>query len=410
MCHHSPVLARALLAAFLYGVFGGGCAPAPPGPTTTGVTVSLMTLAAGPGGLQPSDIDSLYNIGPLRAAGLTGAGETILFPEVDDLPTMADLDAFAARHHLPAFDLTVRRDAGWGEPMNRGRPGGEVTMDLEIAHALAPGARLIAYIGGAARMTQLIAVMDALVSEHAGTIISDSLGSCELALSQSEVESERVLGERAAELGLTNFAASGDWGAYPCGDQAAAVLIPSSLPTVTAVGGTTVFLSTAGGRYSEAAWTNPISGRSATGGGVSCCFGRPAWQTGPGTDNADSNGRRQVPDVAAVADANTGVALVIGGRDVQGGGTSAGAPIWAALTALINEGMRRQGLRRVGPANPALYAIGAQPALGAFHDITLGNNYKHHAGPGWDYTTGWGTPDAAALARAWEGHIRRGGA
>jgi subtilase family serine protease len=181
---------------------------------------------------------------------------------------------------------------------------------------------------------------------------------------------------------------------------------PCSDPEVTCVGGTTVQDASTGDYGSETVWadgsdpTNP----EGSGGGISQLFNRPPWQTGPGTDNSYSaadNGR-MVPDVSADADPQTGYAVFIVnvhlvGEDDEYGGTSAAAPLWSGLIALLVQSVGR----RIGFFNPTLYALGAQAAsfpAAPFHDITTGNNLYYPATPGYDLATGWGTPDGAALA------------
>jgi len=104
---------------------------------------------------------------------------------------------------------------------------------------------------------------------------------------------------------------------------------------------------------------------------------------------------------------------VFGGKDGQVGGTSASTPLWAGVVALINQDLKKKGLREVGFANPALYWMGAnQSKLSAkpFHDVTTGNNLAYDAAPGWDFATGWGSMDGAALDAAWILYVKGGGA
>jgi kumamolisin len=369
----------------------------------------LHTRTIPASGLLPDDVLHVYNIAPLRAAGLDGGGETIVLPEIEDLPNHADLDAYAAEHHLPAFDVTVKRNRSWGTPDHPGRPGGEVTLDLEIAHAIAPRARLIVYTGSS-RLDQGTRLMDQMVRDNPGAIISDSLGACETDISPALRSANQVILDRAAAQGMSHFAASGDSGAYDCGqDGPPGVDFPAASASVTAVGGTTLFEGS-GQRYvKEAAWGNPI-GQSGAGGGLSSFVPQPQWQKGPGVSNRYSNGHRQVPDVAAVGDVNTGYSILLGGREHLIGGTSAASPLWAALAALIDQGLRRKGLPPIGFANPGLYWMGANAghlATAPFHDVVEGNNLLYDATPGWDYGTGWGSMDAVALEAGWEAYLRQ---
>src|SRR5207245_10230619 len=153
-------------------------------------------------------------------------------------------------------------------------------------------------------------------------------------------------GDRAVSLGIWHFVASGDNGAYTCGlDQEAAASFPSTLPTVTSVGGTSVFESTQGVYYKEYAWGSPID-QSGGGGGASQFYAAPAFQKNE--MQASARGRRQGPDVAADADPSTGFHIVFGGQDGQAGGTSAATPLWAATIALINQDLKQKGLREGG--------------------------------------------------------------
>jgi subtilase family serine protease len=365
-----------------------------------------------PGGLTPTDVRILYGIDALTSRGLDGSGETIVLPEIDDLPNTRDLAAYARRFGLPPFDVAVKRDvSNWGRPQGEGKPGSEVTLDLEVVHAIAPGAKLVPYISSP-QADQTAAAFDALVSQSPGAIISDSIGACEAGLTPALLRQGAASNDRAIAQGMSHFVAAGDRGAYDCGQSAApSVDFPSALPTVTSVGGTTMFQTPQGTYQKETAWGNPIS-QAGTGGGLSRYFKRPAYQRGPGVDNAFSNGNRQVPDVAGVADGNTGWHIVLAGRDAQVGGTSAAAPLWAAVTALINQDLKKKGLKPVGFANPALYWMAQSPSrlsASPFREVTQGNNLAYPATPGWDYCTGLGTLQADPLDRAFEAYQREGG-
>ena len=365
--------------------------------------------AVRPGGLWPVDVLSFYDIKPLRDAGLDGTGQTIMLPEIDDLPNLNDLDKFAAKFGLPAFGplLTLKRDPNWGTPE---KPQGETVLDLEIAHSVAPNAKLVVYFS-APDFGHGDRALDQLVTDHLGSIISESLGSCEPDTPSGARNVYASIQDRAIALGLSHFVASGDSGAYTCGlDQAPAGSFPSTLPTVTAVGGTSVFESQQGIYYKEYAWGSPID-QSGGGGGVSHFYAAPAYQKNE--LQAPSHGQRQVPDVAADSDPSTGFHIIFGGQDGQAGGTSAATPLWAATVALINQDLKQKGLREVGFANPALYWMGENSAKlnpAPFHDVVAGNNLYFNAAAGWDSATGWGSMDAAAMDAAWIRYIKGGGA
>ena len=364
--------------------------------------------AVRPGGLIPTDVLSFYNIQALRDAGLDGAGQTIMLPEIDDLPNMSDLDKFASKFGLPPFAsvLTVKRDPSWGTPE---KPQGETALDLEIIHSVAPMAKLVVYLS-APDFGHGERAFDQMVTDHLGSVISESLGSCEPDTPSGARNVYASIQDRAVVLGISHFVASGDNGAYTCGlDQEAAGSFPSTLPTVTAVGGTSVFESASGVYYKEYAWGSPLD-QSGSGGGASQFYAIPSYQKNEA--KSAGKGQRQVPDVSADADPSTGFHIIFGGHDGQAGGTSAATPLWAATVALINQDLKKKGLREVGFANPALYWMGENAARLSpqpFHDVSAGNNLGFDAATGWDFATGWGSMDAAALDAAWVRYIKGGG-
>jgi kumamolisin len=241
---------------------------------------------------------------------------------------------------------------------------------------------------------------------------STSWGSCEPDLTGATMDTFSNIFRQAAAQGQSFFAASGDYGAYDCrpanpNDTRIVVDYPASDPYMTGVGGTTLGMNVANTSYmSEAAWFSSGAPPPATGGGLSQHFALPWWQTGLGVSNGFSNGYRQVPDVALDADPNSGYSIYSTNNQpnpaVTGwfvvGGTSAAAPGWAAVAALYNQFAKSLGRGNLGFANPTLYAAAAatQPAI-AFHDIVNGNNLVYQAKQGWDYPTGWGTPDVNNL-------------
>jgi subtilase family serine protease len=368
----------------------------------------MLSHAVRPGGLTPTDVLSFYNLKPLRDQGLDGSGQTIVLPEIDQV-SLPDLDKFATKFGLPPFGplLTIKRNASWGTPEP---PAIEATMDLEIIHEVAPNAKLVVYLAGA-RIALTVRAIDQMVTDHLGSIISDSLGQCEARLGSGQRDVVAGIEDRAVAQRMSHFVASGDLGVYGCGDGTTlSVDFPSALPTITSVGGTTAFQSVEGNYFKETAWSGPIEG-AGTGGGASLFYPLPSYQKI--VAQPAGHGMRQVPDVAADSDPSSGFSFIFGGQAGQAGGTSAAAPLWSGATALINQDLEKNGLREAGFANPALYWMGQNssrlPAR-PFHDITSGNNLASNAGPGWDFATGWGSMDAAALDRAWILYIKGGGA
>ncbi len=347
------------------------------------------------GGVAPSDVLSFYDVKALRDRSLDGSGETVVFPELNssgDIPQLKkDLAAYAAKYSLPPFDLTIRNN-----PKANSGDLGEMALDLEVVHAIAPKAKLVVYLQPS-NIAAAIPSNEAMVKEIPTSIISDSLGFCEGILTKtSEVQFVVAPWALQAKQDRTHYVASGDAGAYDCDrDHPAAVDFPSAVPVTTSVGGTSVFLGANGGYFRELAWGSPLGGAGG-GGGVSRWFNKPSFQSGL------SGSGRLVPDVAGLADINTGWHLIYSGRDHQVGGTSGAAPLWAGITALINQDLRAKNLPRVGSANAALYWIAQRNSTyHAFHDVTGGNNLLYPAKTGFDLATGWGTPDAVNLDRAW---------
>ncbi len=283
-------------------------------------------------------------------------------------------------------------------------------------HSIAPAAHLVVYYADA-KPADIAAAAQAAVAAHPKAIFSISIGGCEvegLSNGQAVIGSDETLWDsalkRLAATGGSAFIASGDSGAYTCGKQLTsgqtgaelpAVSSPASDPYATAVGGTTLFASPSGGYEGEDAWGSPFEG-DGSGGGVSYLWRRPSWQTGPGTSNSYSDGEREVPDVSALGDPNTGWAVYVVGNWSLVAGTSAAAPLWASLTALADQRLSEQSLPAVGFANLPIYAFGGDPRrwpAKAFNDVTNGENLYYSATPGWDPATGWGSPNAAGFVQ-----------
>jgi kumamolisin len=340
-------------------------------------------------GYNPAQIEAAYDFGPLLNQNIDGTGQTIALVELDTF-NPADLQQFDAANQLP--DVTVQQYYAGGQKFNV-PVGGEATMDLEWAHALAPGARLQVYYlrnkqTNKAAWTSLGQTLKQAASNGAGTI-SLSFGAC--GASSGYTATQKALAA-VLKQGVSVFVASGDTGAYPgttreCGQQIG-VGYPASDPSVAAVGGTTLLLNSDNSINQEVAW-------HLSGGGKGKPLLRPVWQLIPQLPHAKY---RWVPDVSFLADPSTGVAIVYGGRWRQAGGTSLGAPAWAAIWALVREDGQQAGTP-IQPAPKVVYQIGNSPSYSqAFHDITSGDNGYYQATAGWNPVTGWGTPDVAGLA------------
>jgi subtilase family serine protease len=363
-------------------------------------------------GLSPTDAANFYDITPLRQAGLDGTGVTVMFPEWA-MPDNSVLDAYASKFNLPGFNVTVHQEFG-SPKSSTGVDASEAAMDLEIVHGLAPGAKEVVYeIGDPNRLPDAIQMM---ISQNPHSVLSSSIGSgpgCEAEAGDTAYAQamDSVFAPAAAE-GTSIFWASGDSGAYGCvpdGNQSTESVVSvdgdgTDSPNATAVGGTSVFQTNTNGYGKEAAWGEPFE-QAGSGGGVSTVFSQPPYQQAPDVAAGSLRGRG-VPDVSCDADP------IVGGWDVfnptsngpqegGGGGTSAAAPCWAAITALVDEDLAHLGLPMVGFANPALYDFSRDPAGlpgPPFHAVTEGSNLHYLATTGWNAATGLGTPDAARLA------------
>jgi len=166
---------------------------------------------------------------------------------------------------------------------------------------------------------------------------------------------------------------------------------PASSPHVLGCGGTTLAASN-GQRRSEVVWNDQASGGGASGGGISTVFPLPVWQANAGVPKGSRTGGRGVPDVAGDASPETGYQILVDGQQEIVGGTSAVAPLWAGLIALLNQ----QIGKKMGFMNPQLYSLGEVP----FFDITTGNNGTFSAGTGWDPCTGLGSPNGQQLLKS----------
>jgi kumamolisin len=285
----------------------------------------------------------------------------------------------------------------------RNRPGrdhtadGEVVLDVEVIGAIAPGAEQLVYFAPTSDRGFVDAVTTALFDPRAPSILSISWGQAE---GQWTEQGRHALDQAflsAAALGVTVCAASGDngWTDGVTG-RVAHVDFPASSPYVLACGGT--HLEVTGDGIAEVVW-NDHDG-NATGGGVSSVYGVPSWQSKvrvPASINEGGGRGRGVPDVSGNADPETGYLIGDGLSEHPFGGTSAVAPLWAALVAQLNQHLGT----RAGFLNPLLYE---RLDRSVFNDVSKGSNGAYRARRGaWDACTGHGTPRGRALLEALSG-------
>lgn len=355
-------------------------------------------------GLTPSALLQTYNIKPLHDAGATGKGITVVVFGFDGFD-QADLDTFASMFNLPRF---VPEVVG-GQPTAR---RGEATMDLEAIHAIAPDAKLVlvnarSTVEGEGGFEKIGTMMEEADRRYPGAVWSFSIGwGCDKLITAADLVPARTALTRAQANGTTAFDASGDlagleckggqeWSAPPSADDVGLDAV-ASIPEITNVGGTTLSTDANGGWLAEQAWFDaPLS--QGTAGGASALYKRPAWQAALNSKRGDD--RRLAPDIAAVADPFTGVKIVFDQQVVAGGGTSLAAPLWAGMTAVMDQYLIERDGRLLGDLNPLLYHVAEGARLPAFRDVVLGGNAVDNAGPGYDLVTGLGTPDVDNLVR-----------
>jgi subtilase family serine protease len=366
----------------------------PPGSTGTGsATAPAPASTAGaaaadcPGSLPcytPRQFRVAYGIQPLLDRGIDGRGVTVALPEqaesgpVRPRPVSGllqsvtdirkDLAGFDSRFGLPPARIQVITTLA-GSSASPWLASVEEVEDTELVHTVAPGA---------------------IIRE----ILVDHFNLGEGSWASAEVATMNSALQYAAARHVTVVVASGDEGAIGNGSTTPVkeVILPTSDPLVLAAGGTSLTANPVTGAYiSETAWSDPGNQPSASGGGFSRLFARPAYQDGvPGI-----GATRGVPDVAADASGTTGMALAFsapgGSYELIGaGGTSAAAPFWAGLIALADQ----EAGHPLGFVNPAIYRIARGPLYHkAFHDITTGKSTVllngvtvtgYQAGPGWD--------------------------
>jgi subtilase family serine protease len=317
-------------------------------------------------GLSPTDVRGAYG---LPSSG--GSGTIAIIDAYDNPNAQNDLDTFSAAFGLPLTNTgyftkhkmasSIRADSGWGL---------EIALDIQWAHAIAPDAKILLVEAASNSLADLLGAVNYARGLSDVVAISMSWGANEF---RSETSYDSYF---TSSYGATFFASSGDSGA--------GVIWPAASPNVVAVGGTTLTLNSDGTVASETAW-------SGSGGGVSSWETEPTYQSTYGITG--SNNHRGVPDVSYDANPNTGVSVYdsygYGGWLVVGG-TSAGAPQWAAIQSL---GHSSSNINFYADAKSASYSS-------YFRDITSGTNGKYLAAGGYDYVTGLGSPLTVNFAAA----------
>jgi kumamolisin len=337
---------------------------------------------------SPVQVAQLYSF----PTGVTGAGQTIGIIELGGGYNPSDITNYFQSLGLTAPTVTdVLVDGGTNSPTNANSADAEVLLDIEVAGAVAPGANIVVYFTTNTDQGFQDAISTAIHdTTNNPSAVSISWGGPESTWTAQAMQSMDQVAQEAAALGVTITVAAGDNGSSDgVSDGSNHVDFPASSPNVLACGGTTLDSSN-GAITSETVW-NDGSNRGATGGGFSTQFSQPTYQSSLAATYAGQTGRG-VPDVSGDADPDTGYNILVDGSQEVVGGTSAVAPLWAGLVALLNQQLGT----RVGFLNSKLYAL-AEPSNG-FNDITQGNNGSYSAGPGWDPCTGLGSPIGSTLA------------
>jgi hypothetical protein len=399
--YHRPLRTPAVPSALRRSVVG-----------VTGLSNRSLALPATvpDGALAPKTVAKTYNIAPLHQRGIRGQGQTIAIISFDSFND-SDPKLFDKQFGLTGPRVKHRK-VGGGAQVGEGSV--EVNLDIDVIRGIAPKAQIIDYEGpnGGVGYADML---NAVIADGKADIASISWGNCDDLSNLSPVQRTDTLQtfRAAVARGISIFVASGDAGAYTCqrrflNDHRLTVEFPSSTPYVISVGGTLLTTTADGTYFREYGWEDPL-GNAGGGGGLNPQDARPDWQKAPGVNNSFSNGKRQLPDVSAASDPDSGFFVVSGGRLTSIGGTSAATPFWAASMLLIKQYVQKAGsARRLGFVAPILYRLAStkQP-YPPFHDVVAGGNRYFRAGPGWDYVTGLGSPNVWNLARDMARHLKR---
>jgi hypothetical protein len=362
------------------------------------------TLFAVVDGFSPAQIRKAYGFDQITLGDGTvpadGQGQTIAIVDAFNHPRIAsDLNVFNAQFGLPPADLTVvNQRGGRNLPETDGGWAGEIALDVEWAHAIAPAADILLVEADSNSTDDLMTAVDYARRAPGVSAISLSWGGSEFFSwggeeSSVQLDFDRTFTTPAGHQGVTFLVASGDSG------RSGGVQWPASSPNVVSVGGTALQIQDNSGTYAgEGPW---LGFRDGTSGGFSRVEPEPAFQ-----QIAQQSGWRSTPDVGYNGDPETGFAVYssvpyqgFSGWDVVGG-TSAGAPQWAALVAIANQGRALAGRGTLdGPTQtlPALYSVYSDPGTSGYGAYT--SSFNDIGNDGYGYTTGLGTPRAAAVVR-----------
>jgi len=374
-------------------------------------------LASGSGPLgaySASDIRTAYSI-PTQP--INAPGETIAVFEAGGFDPN-DIETYLTTNNLPKRPVVVRNVNGYKGGIDDPGVDLEAALDIDMVIGTNPDVKkVLVYEDGEVDPfgVELVNSFAAIGSDNLAQTVSVSYGEDEALQDSADIQAENTELQQLVAQGIAVFASSGDNGAYGNSTQVTGLNVadPSSQPLITAVGGTTLFTGLGAAYQDEIAW-NELPDAGATGGGISTVWPIPSYQVLHGHSLAANNGgsstKRNVPDVAAVADPYTGVAVysALNGGWFEVGGTSVSAPIWASFFSIANATSKMLGLGLIGFANPALYQLGPvtpESNFGGYHDIVAGSNGNaqiygipgFNAGYEYDNVTGWGSPQGTPL-------------
>ncbi len=400
--------------------------PEPPAAIRYETPAPGYTSTTGTHSMAPDDFATIYDIAPLYNAGYSGQGQSIVVLGRTDID-VPGYQTFRSLYGLPATTPTLHLVGP--DPGMNATDLGEAMLDVEWAGAVARDATVI-YVYASSINT---AAQEA-VDKNLAPVISSSYSACE----PEVADTVRGLAQQANAQGITWMVVTNDAGAAACEKHndrqlaatGFAISYPSSIPEITAIGGT--MLNDAGANYwaasnspggasvlsyiPEVGWNeNSANGLFTSTGGVSIFYPKPFWQSAPGVP-ADK--ARDVPDISMAAASHDGYRTYHNGLNYISSGTSAATPAFAGVTALLNQYQVAKGLQAapgMGNINPELYRL-ARNYPAAFHDITTGNNivpcvqsspdcltgsFGYTAGPGYDLVTGIGSVDVNNLITHW---------
>lgn len=352
---------------------------------------------AGKVGHSPTAWPTIYNATALPTAAKTTIG---IITAGSMTQTLTDLSSFArtAGYAQPVVSVVNVASASRRASTSTTDNTAEWNIDSQNALGAAGGAvkSIVFYAASSLTEADLTAAYNAAVAANVAKVINVSLGECEsnARLTGTQATDDQIFLAAVAQ-GQTFVVATGDSGSYECGGKTSAQSYPAVSPYVIAVGGTSVSTSTTGAWTGETVWActnySTCATSGGTGGGASLIEAAPSWQLA--SKVLGTSTRRGVPDISFAGDPSTGAITLVKGKNVQYGGTSLAAPIFAGFWARIQSA---NGNRLAFPA-PALYKYGvAQTAL--FHDVISGTNGGYTAAKGWDYTTGFGSLNVGAFA------------